>query len=363
MLEYIKWRGDLTFDERELNEIDSMIFCMLSYENFDDILYSNESLTLQQVSDIFFKKYTEEELKNRKTLTSKSYEVLKAMVSSPRYHSLILSNYTNEIDDEKNLQFCALTIEYKNKWKYIVFRGTDDTLVGWKEDFMMTYRDEILSQRKAVEYINKIYNQESLLLKVIHKYDYYIGGHSKGGNLAIYASGHAHKNFQKRMKRVDNFDGPGFSSHVWKQESMLNIVNKVNTYIPTMSFFGRMFEHRGKLTVIKSKQSGFLQHDLYNWFIDVDHFVYDDEENESSHKAVESLNELLLEMNHKEKEELIEGLFEILKEHEIYTLYDLLKVDVNRSLKIIVELNGLDNQHKKRIIEILKIVFEYSIKK
>ena len=219
MLEYLKWRGDLTFDERGLNEVDALLFSLISYEDFGNILEDN-ALTLKEVSDVFFLTHNEEDLRNRVTFTNRSYEILKAAASSKRFGSLILSNYVNEIDDEQDLQFCAMTIEHKNKWKYIVFRGTDDTLVGWKEDFQMTYKQEVLSQKKAVEYVHRIFNQDTLITKVFQTIDYYVGGHSKGGNLAIYASGHVSKMIQKRIVRIDNFDGPGFLQHVWDKPSM-----------------------------------------------------------------------------------------------------------------------------------------------
>ena len=259
ILDYLKWRGDLSFDEREFNELDAYILSMILYEDFEHILHHPK--TLKDVSDIYFRLYSEDDLKKRATLTRNYYPVLKAAANTRRFESLVLSQYINDIDVSQDLQFCALTIQYKNKFKYIVFRGTDDTLVGWKEDFKMTYVDEILSQKKAVDYIISIDNQDSMLFKNFGKMDYYVGGHSKGGNLALYASGHAPSKLQKRIKKIYCFDSPGFNKNVW-DESMLMIASKAENYMPTSSFFGRMFEHKEKITVIKSKQFGLLQHDL-----------------------------------------------------------------------------------------------------
>ena len=360
MLEYIKWRGDLTFDERELNVVDSLIFSMLSYETFDGILYHQNALTLKEVSDIFFTIYKEEDLKNRKTFTNRSYELLKAMAASPRYQSLILSNYVNDIDNDANLQFCALTIEHKNKWKYVVFRGTDDTFIGWKEDFMMTYKDEVLSQKKAVDYLHTIFNQDTLITKVFQTYDYYIGGHSKGGNLAIYASGQVSKHIQKRIKRIDNFDGPGFSKKTWALDSMQSIIPKIHTYIPTASFFGRMFEHHGNLYVVNCKQIGLLQHNLYNWLIDVDKLSYADDVSDASDKAVNGLNELLEDLSNEEREKLIENLFNIFDTLHIYNYNDLTKLEINKIIKALFELNELSEKEKKVIIDLVRIIIDLS---
>ncbi len=355
MLEYIKWRGDLTFDERGLNEVDALLFSLIIYEDFDEIL-TDKSLTLKEVSDIFFKTYNEEELRERVTFTNRSYEILKAAASSSRFGSLILSNYVNEIDDELDLQFCAMTIEHKNKWKYIIFRGTDDTLVGWKEDFQMTYKTEVLSQKKAVEYVHRIFNQDTFITKVFQTYDYYVGGHSKGGNLAIYASGHVNKTIQKRIIRIDNFDGPGFLDKVWMQPSMNAIVDKIHTYIPTQSFFGRMFTHKGNTFVIKAKQFGLLQHSNFNWCIGVGEFIYDTQVSASSDKAVNALNQLLDKMNDVERENLVEGLFDIFIELGIHNFYDVSKIDLNKTLKVLKELSELDDKEKKFLVEFIKII-------
>ena len=355
ILEYLKWRGDLTFKEKELNEIDALLFSLISYEDFEGIL-NDTSLTLKEVSDIFFHLYNEDELRKRVTFTNRSYEILKAAASTNRFGSLILSNYVNEIDDELDLQFCAMTIEDKNNWKYIVFRGTDDTLVGWKEDFQMTYKDEVLSQRKAVEYVHKIFNQDTLITKVFQTYDYYIGGHSKGGNLAIYASGHVSKQIQKRIVRIDNLDGPGFSNEVWQQPSMQAIIDKIRTYIPTQSFFGRMFIHKGKISVIKAKHIGLLQHSNFNWLVGVGEFIYDTQVSESSNKAIQSLNTLLEGMNDIERENLVENLFDIFAQLDIHNFYDVSKLELNKLLKVLKELSELDNKEKKFLLEFIKII-------
>ena len=356
VFQYLRWRGDLSFDERELNEVDALLFSAIIYEEYDHILTDQKAMTLKEVADVFFSTHNEEDLKERVTFTNRSYEILKAAASTNRFGSLILSNYVNEIDDELDIQFCAMTIEHKNKWKYIVYRGTDDTLVGWKEDFQMTYKTEVPSQRKAVEYVHRIFNQDTFITKVFQSIDYYIGGHSKGGNLAIYAAGHVSKTIQKRIVRIDNFDGPGFSQNIWNEPSMNAIVDKIHTYIPEQSFFGRMFIHKGQTTIIKAKQFGLLQHSCFNWHIGVGQFIYGDSLSESSDKAVEELNLLLDGMNDAERENLIEGLFDIFLELGIHNFYDISQLDLNQTLKVLKELSELDNKEKKFMIELIKII-------
>lgn len=359
MFDYIKWRGDLSFDERELNEIDSLILSYLSYEMFDGLV-EGKTLTIQEIAEKFFAIYDEKVLENRLTLSKKSYLLLKEMANAPRYQSLILTNYVNEIDHEHDLQFSACTFQYKDKWKYIAFRGTDDTFTGWKEDFSMSYKKEILSQRKAVEYLNKVSSDDSLLTKVLNKCDYYVGGHSKGGNLAMYASAFVPHEVQKRIKRIYNFDGPGFMEHVWLNSSIQSIKSKIHTYIPTSSLFGRMFVHQEKVTVIKSSQIGLIQHDPLYWHVSVDHFVYANDVSDGSDKAIVQFNEMLNEYDIEKREELIESIFGIFKRLNIYTFEDLLDIDVNRIFHALKELSDLNSEQRKIILEFLKIVVKVS---
>lgn len=358
LLEYIKWRGDLSFEERELNEIDSLIFCSLSYETLDDMFMKRKSATINEIAEEFFAIYDEEELKNRITFSNRSYEFLKAMRNTKRYGSLIVSDYVNEIDHEIDLQFSAMMIENPNQWRYIVFRGTDDTITGWKEDCSMIYKDEVLSQRKAVKYIQRITEEKTFLAKMFNKYDYYIGGHSKGGNLAIYASSFLPLEIQKKIVRIDNFDGPGFQQKIWDKPSMENIIPKIVTYIPTSSFFGRLFEHPEKIVVIKSKLAGLLQHNPYNWLVNMDRFYYADEVSESSDKAVEKFNQILIAIDKDEREDIVESLFTIFDTLDIYTFNDITNINFNTVLKALKELSELDNKTKKIMIELLGLVWD-----
>ena len=358
ILDYIKWRSDLTFEERDLNEIDSLIFTILSYENFEEILPLNTSRSISECAQLFFSIYEEKDLRTRKTLTNRSYEVLKHIANTNRYKNLILSNYVNEIDVKQDVQFSALTITYKDKWKYIAFRGTDDTFTGWKEDFMMTYKEEVLSQKKAVEYLNKVFNEDSLLTKLLHKMTYYVGGHSKGGILAMYACAHVPTEIQTRIKRIDNFDGPGFDKRVWEKESIQKIIPVMNTYIPTSSLFGRLFQHEEKVTIIKSHQMGLLQHDGFNWIVEIDHFDYENEVSLGSVKAVNKLNDLLNGYNYAEREEIIESLFDIFERLEIYTFNDLLNIDLSKLIVALKDIVELDSKQRKVIIDFIGIIWD-----
>lgn len=358
LLEYIEQNKNISFEEKRINEIDSLIFTILSYEKFDEIL--DEAKTIKEVCEIFFNKYREEELRERISLTSRSFEVLKAMGNTFRYKNLILDHYINEIDEQANLQFSAITIQYRNKWKYVAFRGTDDTIVGWKEDFMMCCNDTVLSQQKAVDYLNGIFDQDSFFRRFLKKCDVYIGGHSKGGNLAMYASANCKSGIQKNIVRVDNFDGPGFIGKVWDQANYAKITSKLTSYIPTSSIFGRLFEHDGEVQVIHSDGIGLFQHDAFSWHIEGDHFVEENELSEGSNKAITILNELLLEFDIERRKELIESTFQIITNMGIHTFNDVKKLDIGKIFHGLLELKDLDKDAKRVLFAILRVMWDVS---
>ncbi|WP_071442268.1 Mbeg1-like protein [Traorella massiliensis] len=359
LLDYIAWRGDLSFEERKLNEIDSLILSILAYENYDGILSEKENKTLKETADCFFEKYDEETLKNRVLLTNRSYELLKEAANTKRFGELVMSNYINEVDEQKEVQFAAVTFCHK-EWKYVAFRGTDDTIVGWKEDFAMTYRDEVPSQHRAVEYIHRLDSDTSFLNKLLKRDILYIGGHSKGGNLAMYAAAAAAEEIQKKMKRVDNFDGPGFHEEMWQQPSFQRILPLIHTYIPNGSVFGRLFAHLEKVSIIKSDQSGLLQHDAFSWHVTAHHFVYQEDMTLGSEKAAAKLNSMLDEYTPRQREELVASLFNVFEKLNIHTLSDLTKLDLSKGILAIREINALDSRSKKVLVDMLKVIWDVS---
>lgn len=360
LLDYVAWRGDLSFEERAFNEIDSLILSILSYENYDGILVKESEKTLKETADRFFQKYDEETLKNRVSLTNRSYELLKEAAKTMRFGELIMCHYVNEVDERQEVQFAAVTFCYRNVWKYIAFRGTDDTIVGWKEDFAMTYRNEVPSQHRAMEYIKQIDASSSLLDRALKKNVYYIGGHSKGGNLAMYAAAAVPAKIQDQIRRVDNFDGPGFHEEMCKRPSFQRILPRIHTYIPTGSIFGRLFTHFEKVSIIKSDQSGLFQHDAFSWHVTAQHFVYQEDMTLGSEKASAKLNGMLEEYTPKQREELVSSLFSVFEKLKIHTLSDLTRLDLSKGIMAIREISALDGKSRKVLIDMLKIIWDVS---
>lgn len=192
-------------------------------------------------------------------------DLLKLLAENRRYRNMKLTYYVNQIENESQMQFSAVTVQISKKLHFVSYRGTDNTLVGWKEDFNMSFTCPVPAQKSAVEYLEQVASKTTGEL--------ILGGHSKGGNLAVYAAAFCKQALQGRIATVYNFDGPGFSQKVIKAEGYINICNKVTTYVPQSSIVGMLLEHEEKYTIIHSNQLGIMQHDIYSWMVERNHLV------------------------------------------------------------------------------------------
>ncbi len=353
---YLKWRGDLTFEEVAFNEVDALVFAALIYEEFDEVYNPLQNYNLKQLSTIFFNKYSLDYLDKRVSFNKDSYRLLQACANSKRYQDCLLINYVNEIDRNNNLQFCAGIFSYKNLFSYIAFRGTDSTIVGWKEDFMMFYCDETESEKKACIYLNNVLNN-SQLLHLFKDQDYYVGGHSKGGHLAIYASSKLTNKKLKNLKRIYNFDGPGLN----KWDNPL-IVNKISSYGVEASIFGRLFTHLEPIKIIKSNDNGLFQHALYTWHINPHGLDEGIAFNQASNECKEQIDSIQNAHNYEELEQIVISIFAVFEKLNINTLTDLRHLNLNSLIKGIQEIKNLDSKTKKVCANIIMMIINLSIK-
>ena len=211
ILDYIKWRGDLTFEERPLNHIDYLICSVISYFPFEKVVQEEDCiLTVEEL----YQEMVKNQVREKDFLMFNDAELLKLLAKSKRYKDLKLTRFVSVTNLDKEKQFAALTVLLPNHYVYISYRGTDDSFVGWKEDFNMTYLDVVPAQLSAVQYLDEL--KPRLFTKIL------VGGHSKGGNLAIYAALHCQNKIKSRIKHVFNYDGPGFLKDITEKLSTPN---------------------------------------------------------------------------------------------------------------------------------------------
>lgn len=309
LFDYLLWRGDLTFKENPLNEVDSLAFCAFSYFKIEKLMQNQQFISIQDL----YKKYA---LTEEDTLFKKNQNHLFQMLSeSKRFKDVFITRYFNEVDKNLEMQIAGMTFLLPDNTLFIAFRGTDGTITGWKEDFDLSYKSVIPAQRRAVEYLNEILSHT--------KKSVYVGGHSKGGNLAMYASIFCQNG--DKIIQIYNHDGPGFRSEIVEGKNYQKCKEKMITFIPKASIVGNIFDKDTKTIIIKSKQIGLLQHDLYSWGVSGNHFVYANELSVDAKKLSNKLNETIEKIPKEQKQKMISFLYELLESWNISDIENLVK--------------------------------------
>lgn len=310
--DYVRWRGDLTLEQSEFNEIDNLILARFSYFPFDKIIRENEIATIKELS----RRFSNQDVTKLPILWKDDVELFPLMGNSKRFGGMLATKYINKIDAEQEKQFSAITVLMPDGTIYVSYRGTDNTIVGWKEDFNMSFKSHIASQISAKQYLEEI-AKEYPSSKII------IGGHSKGGNIAVYAATFASKEVKDRIINVYNNDGPGFCEDVIETTEYQEILPRVHTYIPQSSIIGRLMNHKEKYTIVESVQRGIMQHDLYSWQVLGKEFVTLKKLTNESEFIDKTIKDWLENVEPEKREQVIDAVFEILNTTEAQTMKEL----------------------------------------
>lgn len=258
ILDFIDWRGDLTFKQDSFHEVDGVILSAVSYVELDRIVSENpaEQILLWDAFEEFQSYLHNPKYRNLGRIIPDEVLILfEKMSKCRRYASLRMSGYVNHVDEQSEEQFAAVTFQNDEGEIYIVYRGTDDTIVGWKEDFNIAYMDVIPAQEEARKYLHKV----STVLKGKIR----LMGHSKGGNLAIYSAVRCGKRIQKRIVGIYNLDGPGFLPEFLSLGDYQAVNECAYWYLPHESMIGTLLYHGTNEYVIKSTNKGIMQHDFF----------------------------------------------------------------------------------------------------
>ncbi len=322
VFDYLEWRGDLTLDQSEFNEIDALILSILAYLDYSSVK-ENEAPSFSDVVDRINDMPDELKLNGPSIIMRSVVELANAASMLPRFKDMGVFRFLSMTDEEKEIQFAAVTFLLPDKTAFLSFRGTDNTLVGWKEDFNMCFTDEIPSQIEAAKYAAAVAKDLPMSLR--------LGGHSKGGNLAIWAATHLSVEQQERILTVYNNDGPGFSEKFINCEMYRNIRSKIRSFVPESSIVGVLMEH-DKYKTIRSSNPLVLQHDPFSWVVLGTHFVYDDARSFSGRRFEKAINTWILSMSAKEREELVENVYDILVSSNAKTIDDIDKAKLKSFL-------------------------------
>lgn len=311
LLDYLKWRNDVSLFTASLNDIDNVILSYISYIDFGELYGEQEKIhDIEEAFEFFCQRYSLDEIRENAQFTKKAPLLLEGMVSGERFRGTKIAYYTDIFDKEKVKQFAAVVLILPDGTNYISFRGTDSTITGWKEDIFMSFTAEIEGAKEAVNYLNKV--SKHLDGKLI------LGGHSKGGNFAMYAASFCEEAVKDRIVKVYNNDGPGFRDEVINSEGYKRILPKICSIVPQTSMIGQLLTNHGEQKVIKSSATGIIQHDAMTWEVTKDHFV--EAELDSLSKFVKTaLGSWLEKMDDETRESIIMTVFSMIEETEAET--------------------------------------------
>ena len=335
IIDYLNWRGDIPFSQVPLNEIDSLILSRISYFPFDNLFQGEEKITIEKA----YKRFRKE--KDKTVLQVDDLDLFPAVAKCARYKDLVLLDYINKVEPKEEKQFSAITICLPNNLLYVSFRGTDNTLIGWKEDFNMSFSSHVPSQKDSKAYLNNVASK--------YEGDIIVGGHSKGGNLAVYAATFCNDEVKKRIKRIYNEDGPGFDEDIIQTKEYQEIIKKVHTYIPQSSEIGRLLNLQETYTEVQSTADGIMQHDLYSWQVLGSKFICVEEVTNGSLLVDKTIKDWVREVSPKQRAQFIEVLFDILNCTEATTLEDLSTKKIATARLLVKRYQCIEDENKELI--------------
>ncbi len=266
IFDYLKWRGDVPFAISPFNDVDNLVLAELAYTDFGGIVPEDgTAVPLRTVHAQYFRRHSRVDISRSKSYTARSPLLMDEMCRGRRFMDTQLLFYRSERDAQTDMQFSAVTFRLPDNTAYAAFRGTDGTIVGWKEDFNLSWLSGTEGQQKAAEYLTTAGKALGCLLRA--------GGHSKGGNLAVYAAACCDRSVQERITKVYSNDGPGFRPEFIAGEGYRRILPRVVSIIPDTSVIGMLMESMTAPKVVKSTASGMLQHDGFTWAAERDRFT------------------------------------------------------------------------------------------
>jgi len=343
-----------SFSKKPFNAVDSLILSQFSYLNFDGFVPGisetakpvriAETAEMENI-DVLFRGVRDNE-SNRK--------LLKTLATSPRFSNIRMTFYVNKIDIYEEKQFSAITYLLDDETAYVAFRGTDATFVGWKEDFNMGFISPVPSQEEGVKYLNAVgYMIASELI---------VGGHSKGGNIAVYSAMKCHQHIRDRIIRVFNHDGPGFREEVFHCPGYQSIKDRIHKTIPQSSVIGMLLHNQESYYVVKSNRFWIMQHDPFSWQVKDDDFLYLQAVKSSTMFMNSALNKWIGSLDDSKRELFVETLYEVIKATGAMTYYDLTEDWYNKASAALKAIKGIDEETRSFVLKTIGSLFVLAAK-
>ena len=347
VIDYIDWRGDITLRISPFNEVDALLLTQLAMIELDGIvpkLGEEGFITLGEAAELFFSDKKRSSAPLGLIIPKEIITLFNKMGKSERFSGMRLGCYVNNTDHTAEQQFSALTVKLGDGSFFVSFRGTDDTIVGWKEDLNLAFMPSIPSQIEAVSYFDRVGKMIRGGVRV--------GGHSKGGNLAVFAAVKCRDALRKRIIEVYNFDGPGFGSDFILLEAYHDLEDRIKTVVPQSSVVGMLFENGKRYNVVKSSENGIFQHNALTWECRRDKFVRLPDLCEQSKKVSGQINLLIADLDIDARRRFADAIYAALISTDATTLTEL----YNDRFTILRSLGKTDRETRRLVMKLFGIL-------
>ena len=303
LLDYLAWRGELSLSQAPFGEVDALILSVLSYVRFEGLVPAGTEapVPLGRAAEEYLALPDSRRGGRR---CGADLELLRALAGAPRFAGMELCGRAEKFVPEEETQFAALAVLPGDGAAFLAFRGTDATLVGWKEDFNLSFMDVVPAQLEAAGYVRSF--GEGFPGPLV------LGGHSKGGNLAAAGAALCPARVRDRVRAVFCFDGPGFTDYLLARPGYQELVTRIRSFVPQSSVVGLLLTHEEPYTVVESSQTGRFQHDPYSWQVLGPGFVRLEEITAGSRFIDRTLKDWLAGLTGREREIVVDTLYELL---------------------------------------------------
>lgn len=350
IMDYLEWRGDLMFTLDPFNEVDGYVLAKFGCPDYTGAIPGTpDAINIGTAVEQYFALRGEEGEKLGVLASSSIIPAIRRLTELPRFRDIKAACFVQRLDEETSEQFSALSLLLPDGTVYITFCGTDDTFLGWKENLLMSVRDVIPAQQDALDYLEKTAAAFSGPLIV--------GGHSKGGNLAVYASANASPAVKERITAVYNYDGPGFASDFFQQDGYLRIRDRLRTYLPQYSIVGMLLPREEDVTIVSSSKPGVAAHDGFLWEVLGTGFIRCLEFSRGTQAFEASMQSMLINMNTEDRLAFVNELFDTLSETGVKTITDVTELHLRKALAL-----GKDIYQKPEVHRFVSSLIELMVK-
>ena len=350
IVSYIKRQQENTFQDVPFNEVDALVLAQFVYLKWDGIVPTmsekRESVYLCDLAEQMDYEHVFLDERYRKD----NVELFEAMIESKRYRRMRMNYFSDITSLLAETQFSAMTVFLEDGPTAVIYRGTDETMVGWKEDFNMSFKEPVTGQSLSALYLQQVSEHIDG--------NYIVLGHSKGGNFAVYASMNVEEKIQDRIDKVYSFDSPGFRPEILESVDFNRIKNRIVKFLPHSSIFGVLLQSKENFQIVECFSIGVLQHNPYNWQVSGNEFKKLDKLDRGSVFLNETYNEWLYGLSDEELHAYSEIWYQIMQEANITTMLEFTKEPGKTLTSLIDAIRETDDKTKEMAKELARGLVE-----